>query len=120
MLISREAIAPVVLPEEQVDVPEIGGTVLVRGMDMPRLARFDATRRRYSEAQPGEAEEDAAQRAALEVLPLVLHLCVLAADEQPVYSAAQWAAFVQLHQEAGLRLADCALRLTGLDAPKNG
>lgn len=119
MLISREAITPLVLPEEQLEVPEVGGTVLVRGMDMPRLARFDAQRRRYLEAQPGETEEEAAQRAALEVLPLVLHLCVLAADEQPVYSPAAWAVFLQRHQDAGLKLADAALRLTGLDAPKN-
>lgn len=119
MLISRESIAPVVLPEEEVEVPEIGGTVLVRGMDMPRLGRFDAARRRYVQPQDGETEQDAAERAALELIPLALHLCVLAADGAPVYSPAEWAAFAVRHGERVAYLWRVVERLAGLDAPKN-
>lgn len=120
MVIARDAIAPMALPEQLVDVAAIGGQVLVRGMDLPRLARLDAARQRAQEPLPGETPEDTLHRASLEALPVVLHLCVLAADEQPVYSAAQWAVFLQRHQQAGIELANTALRLSGLDDPKNG
>lgn len=119
MLIRREAIQPVVLPEERVDVPEIGGTVLVRGMDMPRLGRFDAARRRYMQPQDGESAEDAAERAALELIPLALHLCVLAEDGEPVYSPAEWAAFAVRQGARVAELWRVVERLTGLDDPKN-
>lgn len=119
MLVSRKSIVPIDLPEEQIEVAEIGGSVLVRGMDMPRLARFDAARRKHGEPQADESEDDALARAGLEVLPLLLHLCVFAEDDAPVYSVAEWAVFLRRHQSVGLRLADAALRLTGLDAPKN-
>lgn len=119
MLISREAIAPVALPEEHVEVPEIGGTVLVRGMDMPRLGRFEAARRRYVQPQGDETAEEAAERAVLELIPLALHLCVLAADGQPVYSPAEWAAFSVRHGKRVGELWQVVERLAGLDDPKN-
>jgi hypothetical protein len=120
MLISREAIAPVKRPEEPVDVPEIGGTVLVRGMDMPRAMRFEAARRRFVQPQDGESEADAAERAAAELLPVALHLCVLAVDLEPVYSPAEWAAFAVRHGQRVGELWQVVERLNGLGDPKNG
>ena len=120
MLISREAIAPVVLPEEQVDVPEIGGTVLVRGMDMPRAQRFESARRRFVQPQDEETPEDAAERAAAELLPMALHLCVLAADGEPVYTPAQWAAFAVRHGQRTGELWQMVERLNGLGDTNNG
>jgi hypothetical protein len=119
MVISRNAIARVALPEEQVEVPEIGGTVLVRGMDMPRLGRFEAARRRYVQPEDGETEQEAVERAVLELIPLALHLCVLADDGQPVYSPAEWAAFAVRHGDRVAELWRVVERLAGLDAPKN-
>jgi hypothetical protein len=118
MLVGRESIAPVSLPEEIIDVPEIGGSVLVRGMDMPRLMRFEAARRRFVQPEPGETERDAAERAASELIPVGLHLCVLAGDGQPVYSPAQWAAFAVPHGERAADLWQAVERLSGLGDQK--
>jgi len=117
MLVSREAIPTVVLPEEVVQVPEIG-EVLVRGMDMPRLMRFEAARRRFVQPEPGETDQDAAERAASELIPVALHLCVLAADGQPVYSPAEWAAFAVPHAERVAELWQVVERLAGLGDQK--
>ena len=118
MLVAREAIPAVALPEEVVPVPELGAEVLVRGMDMPRLMRFEAARRRLMEPEPGESEQDAAARAASELIPVALHLCVLAADGQPVYSPAEWAAFAVPHGERVVELWRVVERLAGLGDQK--
>ncbi len=119
MLVNREDITPVKLPEEVVPVPEVGGSVLVRGMDMPRLARFDAARREYVQPQGDETPEQAIERATLELIPLALHLCVLAADGQPVYSPAEWAAFAVRHGGRVVELWRVVERLAGLGDQKN-
>ena len=112
-LVTREAITPVALPEEQVPLPEAGGDVLVQGMDLPRLQRFAAARRRALEPKAGEAEADAQERAGTELLPLALELCVLAGDGQPVYSYAQWASFAARHPAQAMALFSKAMELSG-------
>lgn len=114
MTLERGQITPVVLPQEEVEAPEIGGTVLVEGMDMPRLQRFAAARRRALVPLDGESEDDAAERASGELLPLALAMCVLAADGQPVYTAAQWAAFGPRYPQRLLALWQAVMRLSGL------
>lgn len=120
MLVNRDDIKPVKLPEEVVPVPEVGGDVLVRGMDMPRLARFDSARREYVQPQEGETPEQAIERATLELIPLALHLCVLASDGRPVYSPAEWAAFAVHHGARVAELWRVVERLAGLGEQKNG
>lgn len=112
-LISREAIVQVALPEEETPLPEVGGSVLVQGMDLPRLQRFAAARRRALEPKAGETEADAQERAGTELLPLALELCVLAGDGLPVYSYAQWASFAARHPEQAMALFSQAMRLSG-------
>ncbi len=117
-VISRETIAPVVLPQEEVPAPAIGGDVLVQGMDLPRLQRFAAARRRALEPKPGESEAEAQERAGSELLPMALEMCVLAADGLPVYSAAQWASFAARHAEEAMALFGAVMRLSGQDDEK--
>lgn len=112
-IIGREQIAPVALPQEEVPVPEIGGDVLVQGMDLPRLQRFAAARRRALETKGDEAEADAQERAGSELLPLALELCVLAGDGLPVYSYAQWASFAARHAEQAMALFGKVMQLSG-------
>lgn len=113
-LITRDAIAPSALPSEEHAAPEIGGDVLVRGMDLPAFQRFALAQRKAAEPQPGEAPEEAQARAVAEVMPLLLHLCVLAGDGQPVYSPAEWAAFARKHADRTVALLEAATRLSGL------
>lgn len=114
-LISRAAIAPVELPTETVDVPAIGGAVLVRGMNMPQLMAFSAKKRGALQPLPGETEQQAAERAGAELLPELLALCVVAGDGLPVYTPQQWAAFGSRHPQVALQLWQCAVALSGQD-----
>lgn len=113
--ITRDAIAPVALPTEPVDVAAIGGVVLVRGMSLPQLLAFRAAGRRASEPLPGETPETAAERASGELVPMLLATCVVLDDGQPVYSAEQWAAFGTRHPGDTLDLWQRAIALSGAD-----
>lgn len=117
-LVTRDAITPVVLPQEEAPLPEVGGSVLVQGMDLPRLQRFAAARRRALQPKPGETEADAQERAGSELLPLALEMCVLAGDGLPVYSYAQWASFAARHAQQAMGLFVQAMRLSGQDDEK--
>lgn len=114
-LVSRAAIAPVDLPSEVVDVPAIGGAVLVRGMNMPQLLAFSARKRGAMAPLEGETEQAAAERAGAELLPELLAVCVLAGDGLPVYTAAQWAAFGSRHPQVAVQLWERAVALSGQD-----
>jgi hypothetical protein len=115
MAIARDQIRQVALPEEVVDVPEIGGEVIVRGFDMPRMLRFWAARRAAFE-RLGELPSDQQQEvAAGELVPLALHLAVLADDGQPVYTEAQWATFGAQHADVAMDLFSRVMSLSGAD-----
>lgn len=114
-LVAREQIAPCELPEEVVSVPAVGGDVLVRGMDMPSLVRFRARQRAIGAKKKGESQEDADERTGGELLPVLLEMCVLADDRQPVYSAAQWGVFATAHMDETMQLWEVAMRLSGLE-----
>lgn len=113
MLLTRENIRPQVLPSEEHHVPELGGMVLIRGMDMAQLLAFTSARRRLTTPRGDETPAQASERASGELVALLLHTCVLAADQQPVYSAAEWGAFGVAYPEAALRLWDVAARISG-------
>ena len=115
MPIARDQIPPLVLPREEVDVPGLG-SVWVQGLDMPGLLHFTATRRRAQEPREGETEQEAAERAGAELVPVLLERCVLAADELPVYTTAQWSIWMVRNGTAALDLFQHALRLSGQDA----
>lgn len=113
--IARDQVLAVHLPEQAVDVPEIGGTVLVRGMSMPQLLAFTAARRRALQPQDGETPDQAAERASGELVPMLLATTVVLDDGLPVYTAAQWAAFGSQHPQATLALWKVAVQLSGQD-----
>lgn len=113
MPISRDAIRPAALPQELIDVPEIGGEVIVRGMSLPQLMQFAALQRRAFEPRDDEVPEETHARAAVELMPFLLHHTVLADDLQPVYSKAEWVTFCSAHVQASQRLWRAAMALSG-------
>lgn len=113
MLLSRENIRPPVLPSLEREVPELGGAVIVRGMDMAQTMVFAAARRRYAEPRDGEDEGQAAYRSSGELLPLLLSFTVLAGDGLPVFSVAEWKAWGIQHPDAVRQLWDDALAMSG-------
>lgn len=114
--ISRAALAQVDLPAEVVEVPALGGAVRVRGMSMPQFLHYAAARRRLALPLAGEDEAAAAERANAELVPLLLHMCVVLDDGLPAYSAAEWGVLGVRHVEAVLDLFSRAMRLSGQDA----
>jgi hypothetical protein len=113
VIVERAQVRPVALPTEVVDVPAIGGEVLVRGMDMPQMLAFTAARRAATAPREGETAAEAGERASGDLVPLLLSMCVLAADDLPVYSVAEWRAFAVAHPGPTLDLWDAAVRLSG-------
>jgi len=112
-VVSRSGIAAIALPRSTEPAPEIGGDVVVQGMDMPQMLEFTAARRRLGQPQEGETEEQAAERTSGEMLPRLLAVCVLAEDGLPVYSVAQWRAFGARHPDRAVALWEVAIRLSG-------
>lgn len=113
--ITRDQLAPVALPTEALDVPAIGGQVIVRGMNLPQLLAFTAARRVASTPADGKTDAQAADRASGTLVPLLLHTCVVLDDGLPVYSQAEWAAFAVRHPQPTLALWQAAIRLSGQD-----
>jgi hypothetical protein len=113
MPITRNAIPPLALPQEIVAVPALGGEVIVRGMSLPQLMQYSAARRRMAEPLPGETEGDVSERLGGCLVPLALALCVLAEDELPVYTEAQWSYWVANHASEAVQLVAVAMRLSG-------
>ena len=102
--IQRGQIAPVALPTEIVDVPAIGGSVRVQGMNLPQLLAFRARSRRAAEPVADETPQAAAERVSGEMIPALLAECVVLDDGAPVYSAAEWAIFGTQHPGDALAL----------------
>lgn len=102
MTLKKSDIKAPVLPKEAVQVAELGGDVIVRGLLLSeRLALF---------AGINEAGK------AFAHIPRVLAATVHDADGLPVFSEAEWEAFGASSFEAALRLFAVARRLSGLDA----
>jgi hypothetical protein len=97
--------APPILPREEVEVTELGGTVIVQGMGLTdRLAIATVDR-----AKPRHISQ-------------MLACCVLAKgdeidgqeiDDEPLFTEAEWESWGAQHIEAAMRLVDVALRLSG-------
>lgn len=101
MTLKKAEIKPPVLPKEAVEVAELGGEVVVRGLLLrERLALFDAANgsERYGH------------------LSAVLAASVIDGDGEPIYTAQEWEEFGAVHFEAALKLFNVARRLSGLDA----
>lgn len=114
--IARNQVAPVALPSAEVELPSIGGTVLVRGLDLPGVLKFAAARRRALVPVDGETEQDASERAVAELLPMLLHMTVVLDDGLPVYSPGEWAAYAGKHPGDAMQLWQRSIELSGQDA----
>ncbi len=99
-LLKKTDVAEPDLPEEVVEVPELGGAVLVRGLLLrDRLA-----------LALGRGADKHAMVAAL------LAATVLDAEGAALWSEEQWERFGARHLAAAMRLFDVARRLCGMDA----
>ncbi len=115
-MLTRETLPPQAeVPQETVDVPELGGAVIVRGLDMPGLLRYAAARQALLEPLPGETEADAQERAGGALIAVLLAACVVLADGRPVYTAAQWSGFGARHPAAAMSLWRAVQRASGTD-----
>ena len=112
-MVARSAAPAVELPRETVTVEPLGGDVLVQGMGMPELLRFFAAQRRLAQPLAGESAEQAGERANAELVPVLLSMCVLADDQLPLYTEAQWRAWGAHNAPAALGLFAVAMRLSG-------
>lgn len=93
-------------------MPELGGDVLVRGLGL--AARVELS-------QEFRAASGPAARNFGHLAPL-LAVSVLDADDEPIFTAAEWEAWGSTNYTAALRLWDIAWRLSdlgGKEAEKN-
>lgn len=112
-MIERDKIPAVELPTETVDVEALGDQVQVRGFDLPQLMAYLAAHRAAAVPADGETQEQATERASVAVVSVALAGTVLAADGQPVYSAAQWRSFGARHPGQAFGLYNVVMRLSG-------
>lgn len=99
-LLKKSEIATPVLPRETVDVPELGGEVVVQGMLLrDRIGLF------FDAEKTGHGQ-----------LCKVLAVTVVDADGVQVYTQDEWEAFGAKHAAAVIRLFDVSRRLSGFDA----
>lgn len=87
--------------------------MVVQGMGMPELLRFFAAQRRLAQPLAGESVEQTQERANSELVPIALSMCVLADDDMPLYTDAQWRAWGARNAPAALGLFAVAMRLSG-------
>lgn len=101
MALSREQLRRPAVPKETVDVPALGGEVVVRGLLLSERLEW-----------AGSAGYAQVARA--------LALCVALEDGKPALTAEEWEAFGGQHLEAAIDLFQVVKRLSGLggDAEK--
>lgn len=99
-LIDRSAIAAPALPFEDIDVPEIGGTVRVLGLLLADRLKL--------------AEEAQALESKVDLMAFMLARTVVAGDGLPVFTFDEWCTFQAAHEEPTGRLWAVAARLNGL------
>lgn len=111
MTIERNQVKAPQLAREVVNVPSIGGEVIVRGMRMSdRMALWDCSKPRGM-----ETDEQAKARAEQFMVAETLARTVVLADDQPLWTVAEWDVFASANSEETLRIFAIANRLSGGD-----
>jgi hypothetical protein len=105
MRVKKSEVQAPTLSEELVEVDELGGEVLVRGLGLAA---------RMALSQEFRASAGPAAKSFGHLAPL-LAASVLDADDEPLFTATEWEAFGSKHYTAALRLWDIAWRLSDLD-----
>lgn len=95
MAISRDQLRRPALPKETVDVPALGGEVVVRGLLLSERLEW-------------------AGNAGFAQVAKALATCVTLDDGKPALTAEEWEAFGGAHLEAAIDLFQIVKRLSGL------
>lgn len=105
-VLKRGEVAEPVLPKETVEVPSLGGELVVRGLLLSeKLAvesRIVAT-----------AQDKGAADGVHAILPVLLALCVVDADGLPFWTEGQWQIFGASQAKEAIALFNVAWRLSG-------
>jgi len=97
-VLKRSELRRPTLAKETVEVPELGGDVVVRGMLL-------------SERMAAANEEENLERR-MRSMPMVLSWCVLDADGEALMTVDEWQAFGGHHPMAAVRLFNVVQRLS--------
>ncbi|HAJ72431.1 MAG TPA: hypothetical protein DCO68_10175 [Methylophilaceae bacterium] len=98
-VLNKANIPPPVLPKEVVDVPELGGEVVVTGLMLSdRVNWFISKDRKISD---------------------LLACTVIDANNEPIYTSQEWEQFGSKNFSAALKLFQKAKELSGLDVELN-
>lgn len=108
-VVSRSSVAAPTLPKETVEVAALDGEVIVRGLLLTERLAVEARIVALRQAQLA----DSAAPDVNAILPVVLAICVLDADELPLWTEHQWQVFGVKHQGQALALFNVAWRLSG-------
>lgn len=101
MALQKKDIKPPVLPKEAVQVDELGGEVIVRGLLLrERVEIF---------------HKESGATAWSARVSQILAATVIDADGKPIYTADEWEEFGAVHFSACARLLGVANRLSGLE-----
>ncbi len=112
-LVKRNAVEAPTLRKETVEVPEIGGDVVVRAMLLGERLEIFAAQKRLAVPRDGESEEDAHERAGRQLIAPTLACTVLDAESKPLWTTAEWNVFGSQHAARALHLFRVVMRLSG-------
>ena len=101
MALSKKDVRRPVLPKRAVDVPELGGEVIVRGLllkDRLAIADISGTNQDFSRVSK------------------VLTATVVDPDDKPLLTQDEWEEFGAQHFSAAMRVFEVALELSGFKA----
>ncbi len=115
MGLDRNQIKRPVLPKEAVQVESLGGEVIVRGLLLSERLANDDFQARVRKAQDGESPEEAGTRTAGQLVPRILHQCVVDAEGAALMSAEEWDVFGGVSRTDAFLLFNTAMRLSGQD-----
>jgi len=119
-VIKRQDVPTPVLPKETVEVEALGGEVVVRGLLLTEYLDLQAS---VVAAAPKKSLDGESERSGVHaVLPVLLAMTVLDADEKPVFTQQQWQVFGAKHANQAIALFNVAWRISGFsqaDTAKN-
>lgn len=111
-VIKRATVPAPTVPKETVDVPALGGEVVVRGL---LLSERMAIQKKIVTLRKADADEEGTVHA---ILPVLLAICVIDADSLPVFDVDAWQAFGARHTAQAVDLFNTAWRLSGFAGPE--
>jgi hypothetical protein len=118
-LIDRNAVPTPAVPKVTVDVPALGGEVILRGLLLSDRLELSALGAVLADQAGGENTEQAQRRAGQQAVFHMLARTVVLADGEPLFTVGQWDAFGGQHPEAVLDLYRRARALSGQDEEAN-